>query len=128
MIYKDAKAEFDEDNLPSCRSDEECLNCGAEWDDHCGWSCPGGDEKNFYCLSPEDRYETQSMRASLSAPKVAIMVAQQKLKARPLPQAKDLSSLPQVQTKDLSDWRAWRNQAPGECPCGIVKTMCDYHR
>lgn len=64
MIYKDAKAEFDEDNLPSCRSD----------------------------------------------------VAQQKPKA-PIPKAE----------VDLSDWRAWRSNRAGECPCGIAQIQCSYH-
>ncbi len=29
---------------------------------------------------------------------------------------------------DTSDWRAWRHNAPGDCPCGIVKKDCAYHR
>lgn len=31
---------------------------------------------------------------------------------------------------DVSDWRAYRDQGrpDGECPCGIVQSMCDYHR
>lgn len=31
--------------------------------------------------------------------------------------------------KDLSDWRVWANNKPGECPCGILRSsgLCKYH-
>lgn len=29
---------------------------------------------------------------------------------------------------DLSDWKNWRSQAPGECPCGMLRQVCEYHR
>jgi hypothetical protein len=25
-------------------------------------------------------------------------------------------------------WHQFRHTAPGDCPCGIVKSMCEYHR
>ena len=28
---------------------------------------------------------------------------------------------------DISDWRAWAHNVPGNCPCGIARTRCDYH-
>lgn len=27
-----------------------------------------------------------------------------------------------------NDWRAWRHNLPGECPCGMTRERCDYHR
>lgn len=35
---------------------------------------------------------------------------------------------PPPKTLDLSDWRTWRNDAPGHCACGIVRAQCEYHR
>lgn len=28
---------------------------------------------------------------------------------------------------DISDWRAWSHNVPGECACGISKSRCVYH-
>lgn len=30
--------------------------------------------------------------------------------------------------KDMSDWRAWAHNKPGDCACGIARAMCSYHR
>lgn len=125
MIYKDALSVSDSESCPAKRL-EDCLNCAQSWGQHRGWSCTRT-RLSFYEIGVStERYETQSMRDSLSHPKVPIIVAQQK------PKGWDSLSTPKAPTAkaetDLSDWRAWRNQAPGECPCGIVKTMCDYHR
>lgn len=27
-----------------------------------------------------------------------------------------------------NDWMAWRHSAPGDCVCGIPRSLCDYHR
>ena len=29
---------------------------------------------------------------------------------------------------DISDWKSWAHNKPGDCPCGISRKMCDYHR
>lgn len=29
---------------------------------------------------------------------------------------------------DLSDWKLWAKTGPGQCPCGINKTICTYHK
>lgn len=29
---------------------------------------------------------------------------------------------------DISNWRAWAHNMPGECACGIVRSLCIYHR
>lgn len=34
----------------------------------------------------------------------------------------------QVAITDLSDWRAWAHNQPGECKCGIKKEDCFYHK
>lgn len=28
----------------------------------------------------------------------------------------------------LDDWRAWAEDKPGYCACGIMRAQCDYHR
>lgn len=38
------------------------------------------------------------------------------------------SKVVQVTTPDVSDWRAWVHNVPGECVCGIPRERCDYHR
>lgn len=36
----------------------------------------------------------------------------------------------QSPTVDISDWRVWRdhNRTPDQCACGMLRSMCDYHR
>lgn len=36
--------------------------------------------------------------------------------------------IPQSKILDLSDWRTWRSQAPGQCACGMTKSLCTYHK
>jgi hypothetical protein len=42
---------------------------------------------------------------------------------------KVVSSLPTASSNasDLDDWRKWANNRPGECACGILKSLCNYH-
>lgn len=35
---------------------------------------------------------------------------------------------PKQKVVDVSDWRAWAHNRPGECACGIPKERCEYHR
>jgi hypothetical protein len=28
---------------------------------------------------------------------------------------------------NISDWRAWAHNVPGNCPCGIARARCEYH-
>lgn len=28
----------------------------------------------------------------------------------------------------LEPWKAWQHNMPGECPCGIARAVCDYHK
>lgn len=34
----------------------------------------------------------------------------------------------QTEEVDISDWRAWQHKAVGDCPCGIARQACSYHR
>lgn len=34
----------------------------------------------------------------------------------------------QMDKFDISDFRAWRSQGPDECPCGMKRDLCTYHR
>ena len=27
-----------------------------------------------------------------------------------------------------NEWRSWRNNRPGECVCGMLKSLCVYHK
>ena len=42
---------------------------------------------------------------------------------------KVVSSLPIASSNasGLDDWRKWANNRPGECACGILKSLCNYH-
>lgn len=43
----------------------------------------------------------------------------------PKPQAPSHSPTKSI---DISDWRAWQHRTNGDCPCGISKSQCSYHR
>ncbi len=34
----------------------------------------------------------------------------------------------QVVVNVKEEWRKWRNDQPGECPCGINRQQCTYHK
>jgi hypothetical protein len=40
----------------------------------------------------------------------------------------DLNRLVQSVNVPTPDWRRWRAEIPGECPCGIARIMCTYHK
>jgi hypothetical protein len=33
-----------------------------------------------------------------------------------------------AETYSICHWQAWAHNAPGDCPCGIVRSDCSYHR
>lgn len=39
-----------------------------------------------------------------------------------------VTTIPKSKMLDLSDWRTWRSQAPGQCACGMTKSLCTYHK
>lgn len=34
----------------------------------------------------------------------------------------------QESQRNISDWRAWAHNRPGECACGIPREICTYHK
>lgn len=44
------------------------------------------------------------------------------------PVVQQAAARPTTKDVDVSDWRAWSNKTPGQCPCGIAKSQCDYHK
>jgi len=121
MIYKDILAATDTDDLPRMRHDDLCINCGNGWLAHSGWGCYFS--ATFKDTGTTNRYVTQSMLDSLKAGSDS---------------NREGSAQPSItsfikgnpESFDLSDWRAWRNSSmkPNECPCGIVRVQCDYHK
>lgn len=122
MIYKDAKSREDSLDIPADRGDKEmCLNCGMNWLWHNRWACadwrrlPGDDGWSFHAVPPNKRYLTRSMKESRAD--IGTVTCNQ-----PAGSAGGSSDL------DLSDWRTWAHKAPGDCPCGIKREACDFHR
>lgn len=122
MIYKDSLSDSDCDSMPAERPDQGCENCGETYWEHSGWRCPNSSSPNqtFSNLPAEHRYETASMKASLPdfyvsapSPRDFQHVAVKPEEPKPV---------------DLSDWRAWAHNKPGDCPCGIAKANCEFHR
>jgi len=131
MIYKDAKASNDRSYCPADRGNEPCINCRNLWEDHHDWSCVS----NYRGLNFDDvpegyRFLTQSMEDSLINPIIqdrmdkaleALEVLDAKVKRIAFPMNK-------AESKEITEWRISRNDQPGECACGIVRSMCDYHK
>lgn len=104
-------------DLPKKRryNDDCCLNCQGSWGDHNGWCCPPfeGKTMNFSELSENKRYLTQSMKNSIQG------ISK--------PSSTKIVEGASVNVIDVSDWRAWTHNRPGECACGIPKSVCTYH-
>ena len=120
MKYFDDLAGLDVECVPGNRG-SKCLNCGRNYWAHSGWKCPTSNSLNTYFsqLGPTERYFTAEMKASLY---------------HPLPLPLDFALITPVtpkdapQPKDMSDWRNWAHNRPGDCPCGIVRSRCSYHK
>lgn len=126
MIYKDAHGRDDANDMPWDR-EEECVHCGMHHADHNGWECPDEDgdfvHGGTFSSTPSDsRYLTRSMRDSLAS--VSVHVGSIRPKGAPIRTATPMEK-PKA---DLSDWRTWAHNQPGECPCGIHRQQCTYHR
>lgn len=121
MIYSDQYAHLDTEEKPFDRS-EHCLNCGERHGMHYGWSCSEclyEYEGCFSTVHPTNRYETKSMRNTSKSQLqffdvVAVVGDSIEIARKPI--------------KDLTDWRAWAHNVEGECPCGIHRQQCDYHK
>jgi hypothetical protein len=132
MLYSDMCSIRDTNENPAERLSQKCVNCGHDYHTHYGWSCAFNPKSigyiaymakvpplDFNQLLTEERYLTQSMIDSLASVKVGIVT----IKSSPI---KEEARVEQV--KDISDWRAWAHNIPGECKCGMQRSQCDYHR
>mgnify|MGYP006935541951 FL=1 len=108
MIYKDLLSPLDTETLPANRVGEVCNNCGEGYFFHIGWSCePLSNIISFKEIDPKKRYETDSMYYSIN-----ILPKQNVIKI----------------AYDSSNWKAWAHNIEGDCPCGINKKDCNYHK
>lgn len=113
MIYKDLLSPLDKPDCPANRIGESCLNCGEGFFFHKGWSCDISElYTDFISVLHWNRYETLSMAQSIFEDTLKVNVKEKEVK----------------QKYDISDWRAWGHNVAGDCPCGIKKTLCDYHK
>lgn len=125
MIYKDNVAGYDATGYPAGRSlriggyhqDELCLNCTKTIYYHSGWSCSSNGSRLFSKDNQHSQYLTKTMKDSLT-PSIN--------KATTIPAPPESSSI--NQNVDLSDWKSWAHKKDGDCPCGISRRVCDYHR
>jgi len=128
MIYKDSKASGDTEDKPADRH-ENCLNCNFTWSAHNGWACPSKNmiyyNKKFRDIPGGFYYMTRSMSDSLNAGSWNITFPWHKTIPDTIP---DTIPSGVAETKDLPEWKIYRNDRHGECACGIVRSTCDYHR
>lgn len=121
MIYKDEDAALDRELVPFNRRNENCLNCKLGYSSHRGWACPWTPEMmtgiwGWSRIAAPHRYLTQSMKDSISAPTSAKITW-------------DPGTQPPAVTPDISDqWQAWIHRNDDDCPCGVARARCDYHR
>lgn len=132
MIYGDHNAKDDCEDSPGCRPGDICINCNNSWIFHTGWKCRHSTSIStaFSKLPPNERYLTPSMKASLLYPNFgtisAPMLSMDYLgMPRINPPAKVSPTKP---ITDISDWRAWAHNQPGDCACGINRSQCTYHK
>jgi hypothetical protein len=116
----------DTEDMPICRPSEPCYNCRAHWDKHNGWACIVDGEVAPTKLSyskchATERYLTSDMpdfyKWAGRAKKAEITLN------KTLLNHEDFFGNPKP-----ADWKVWRNDAPGCCPCGVIKSQCDYHK
>lgn len=133
MIYKDNNAQSDTEDHPARRGNELCLNCGKVYSLHYGWRCNGaGIDNTFFSVQASNRYLTQSMKDSLNmnnrptdpAPTTVKMKAVSTTPASSTTMSDEITQ----QDLDVSDWKNWVHNSPGECPCGISRRDCTYHK
>ncbi len=148
MIYKDIFAHRDMLNIPMRRLDDTCINCRKYHFEHDGWRCPSAHAagKQFSNLCPEDSYMTISMLESLGYVvnmrlthpisdhlgkldllfgAFRIQLNDKKISAT---EPKVVKAGEPVKEVDLTDWRSWAHNKPNDCPCGIKKIDCEFHR
>ena len=127
MIYNDSQSQNDTEKMPAERDREGCENCGTTFWEHSGWRCPNSSLHGitFSNLPQEHRYLTASMQASIAHTNVKVW---EEVLRKGFAAAKLVSKPEEPKPVDLSDWRAWAHNKPGDCPCGIAKANCEFHR
>ena len=125
-VYNDVGAIGDTEYAPGARSGN-CLNCNRSHAYHYGWACePTYSDMKFYELMGSQRFFTLDMCKASGMTlrgKYAYLYTNDHALTIPAPSQK-----PEVNAKDISDWRAWAHNQAGDCACGIARNMCDYHR
>lgn len=99
MIFKDSQSYLDNEIVPADRS-EICINCQFDWFSHHGWACPSA-PKSYYLL-----------KFNVIKPNYRYLTLSMKNSVN------KTTSLTDVILKKYIN----------ECPCGIVPSMCDYHK
>lgn len=109
---------MDTDEMPDNRKGERCVHCNRGHFEHDGWSCPTWVEK----VRTATGYPPVGRKSMV--PEEYQYCVPSMLKRSP----SEPPTLPNMPAVSMDDWRAWRNNRPGECVCGIQKQMCSYHK
>lgn len=126
MIYKDLDSIYDREEVPAFR-EGNCINCGFDWDNHNGWSCHNSHSKRRgFMLEDEDkRFLTKVMQDSIS-PEAPIVYAFE-FPVKNIPSNTSQSKV--AESCDPSThWKGWAHNVVGDCPCGIKRTQCEFHK
>lgn len=116
--YKDAEAHNDRRYRPAVRT-EHCLHCGKSRVCHTGWSCSLAYPDNFDQCPESMRFLTQEMWDSLV---LGPAVGPVKLVSY------DITFTPRSVTTPDDGLKTYANLQPHECPCGIARSGCEYHK
>lgn len=136
MIFADSEAHHDTPSKPAHRPGN-CMQCFRIWKDHHGWACPDSAitmrGRTFENLHAAYRFCTPEMRATVSN---AVWSANEKplgsrglskpvapTAAKPVPQ-------PPQKSLEVPQWKLSLSLSmkDGECPCGIARSVCSFHR
>ncbi len=127
MIYQDTYSCGDSEECPAKRYYEKCINCNGSWGEHEGWMCENYWVEKGYNIKQHDhltffnncplahRYLTQTMVDSM--PNNFDNLNQNAVSTTTLDSRMDISC-----------WKAWAHNRPGDCPCGINRNDCSYHQ
>ena len=129
MIYKDSFAHKDNAEYPAIRPGK-CLNCGLTYGHHNGWACSFENHNNFYFLNEEDRFITATMKGSITPMPFPKLYDSGPAVIMPWfhSDSNHTRNPPKKESPDISDWKAWQHNQPGECACGIHRKDCEYHK
>lgn len=105
---------LDDDYCPDSRLEEKCLNCSKVWRDHYGWNCNSKVPTRKSMIAIDQQYLTQDM---VDAGKT-IAPARKRF-------TKD--QINEMFEKGLDKLNNPKTSSK-ECPCGINRSNCDYHK